>query len=161
MVPASSCTSAAAMFSATCAGLDVPGITRTRGSCARSHARATWAGVAPRAAAAASTAGCSVTLPTQVQEGFVRAVEQAVGVLHAGDADGQRSAELVDGDVAQPDPADLSFLAQRDHLGQLAVQVYALVAARLGIVVGVHEPQVHHAHLLDGQAAQVGLHPGA
>jgi hypothetical protein len=71
------------------------------GSRARSQARPTWAGVVSSAVAAASTAGCSVTLatprnaeprgkygtpgqvvlPAQVEEELARAVEEAVGVL--------------------------------------------------------------------------------
>jgi hypothetical protein len=74
-----------------------PGITRTCGSRARSQARPTWACVASRAVAAASTAGCSVTLatprnaelrgkygtpgqvvlPAQVEEELARAVAHA------------------------------------------------------------------------------------
>jgi hypothetical protein len=89
-----------AMLSARWARLEVLGIIRTCGSRARSQARPTWAGVASRAVAAASTAGCSVTLatprkrraegkytpgqvvlPAQVEEELARAVEEAVGVL--------------------------------------------------------------------------------
>ena len=52
-----------------------------------------------------------VVLPAHVEQRFMRAIEEAVGVLHADDAGRQSVAELVEGDVAHADAADLPLVA--------------------------------------------------
>ena len=59
---------------------------------------------------------------------FLRAIKQAVRVLHADDAGGQRPSQHIAGDRADSDRADLALIAQRDHLGQLVVEADDLVA---------------------------------
>ena len=66
--------------------------------------------------------------------------------------------ELLEGDVADADAGDLPLVAQRDHLGELAVEIDVFT---VGLVAGVEQPQVHRAELLDLEAAEVVLHAGA
>src|SRR4029077_2639328 len=63
-------------------------------------------------------------------------------------------AELVDVDAADADRADLAFGPQRNHLGQLAVEV----DTRRSIT---RESEVHHVDPLHAEASQVGLDPGS
>ena len=90
---------------------------------------------------------------TDVEHLLLRAVEQAVGVLHADDARRQRALQHLEWHVADPDRADLAFVAQRDHLGQLVVEVDDLVA--LGRETGpqVETPQIHHRDAVEPELA--------
>src|SRR5207248_1810004 len=100
-----------------------------------------------------------VVLATQIEERFIGAIEEAVGVLHTGEASRSRLAELLDAHVADTDATDLSFVAQRDHLGELALESNML-AARSVFVVGVEKPQVHHVDLLNLEAVDVRFDAG-
>src|SRR5262249_44168732 len=86
------------------------------------------------------------------------AIEQAIGVLHAGDSGGQRAPQYVRGDAAHPDPADLALVAQGDHLGQLVVEVDDLVALGLHTGPEVLAPQIDHRYAVEAQLAQVVFH---
>ena len=88
-------------------------------------------------------------------------VEEAVGVLHAGDPGGQRLAELAGRDVAQPDAADLARVAQRGQLRELVVEVDQLVALGEDAGRGVEAAQVDHADPFDAERGEVGLDLGA
>ena len=60
-------------------------------------------------------------------------------------------AQLFGGDIADTDPSDLSFVTERDHLRELAVEINAR------FVGAVDEAQVHCAELLDVETAQIGF----
>jgi hypothetical protein len=62
--------------------------------------------------------------------------------------------------LLSPMPPIFALVAQGHHLGQLTVEVDALIARRLDAGTGIEPAKVHHAHLLDAQAAKVGLHAG-
>jgi hypothetical protein len=102
------------MFSAKCAGSEVPVISNVSSHSASSHARPTCAGVASSSVATACTVGSSVTfaagdggpereiwhpchavLATGLEHGSGVALEQVVKVLGADDAGGQGMLELV------------------------------------------------------------------
>ena len=97
----------------------------------------------------------------RLEHWFGGPVEDAVEVLHARDADGQRLAELAGGDVAEPDAADLAGVAQSGQLGELAVEVDPLVALGGQAGPGVEAPQVHDAELLGAECREVGVDLGA
>jgi hypothetical protein len=59
---------------------------------------------------------------------LLRAVEKAVGVLHADDVGGKCPLENVGPDGADADRADLALVAHGDHLGQLVVEADDLIA---------------------------------
>ena len=86
---------------------------------------------------------------------FVGPVEQAVGVLHADDARRQRFLDDFDWHTADSDRADLALVAQRDHFGQLIVEVDELVAFGLQPGPEVEPAQVHHVDVVDAQLCQV------
>src|SRR5580693_624020 len=92
---------------------------------------------------------------------LLRAVEQAVGVLHTHNPGGQRAPQHIERHAADADPTDLAFVAQRDHFGELVVHVDDLVT--LGRQAGseVEAAQVDHRNALDAELAQVVFHGGA
>ena len=100
------------------------------------------------------------SLAAQLEQRLVGAVEEAVGVLHAGDAGGQRLAELVEGHGADPDPADLALVAQRDHLGELVVEVDLLGPARARRA-SPSRRRLTTSICSTSRAAEVGLDAGA
>jgi hypothetical protein len=66
--------------------------------------------------------------------------------LHTGNPDWKSLTKLAKSHVADPDTADLSFVTQCHHLGQLAVKID-------GIAVPVVESEIHHVELVDPKAA--------
>ena len=155
--------SAAARFSSRWASDEVPGISSTVGARASSQASATWAGVAPEAAGRLQH-GRGVEHRVVGDEGraegeerhvghpvrhgrrrkrLVAAVGQVVGVLDAGHLDlGTGRPVLVQGDVAQADPADEPLVTQRRHGRQLVGEGH--VAVRMAA-------EVDHRDLLEAQ----------
>jgi hypothetical protein len=96
-------------------------------------------------------------LAADVEHGLAGAVDQAVQVLHADDAGGQRLAQLVGGDAAQADAVDLALVPQRDQFRQLALDVDDLVALGDDAGPAVHAAQVDQGQPLRAQAGEVGL----
>lgn len=94
---------------------------------------------------------------TQPQHVLVVAREQAVGVLHAGDAGGESPAQPVERDTAEADRTDLALVAQCRHHGELVVEVDDLVAfgAQAGPVV--RTAQIDERDLFESEGGQVVL----
>ena len=100
-------------------------------------------------------------LAAPVEDRLRRPVDDAVEVLHAGDAHRQRLAELCGRHVAEADPADLARVSQRRQLRELVVEVNQLVALGDDAWRDVHPAHVDHADLIDPERGQVGLDLGA
>src|ERR1700722_11804729 len=97
----------------------VPEMSRTFGACCRSQASPTWEGGSEREERHPGDA----LGRAEVEHRLSRPLDQAVGVLHAGDAHRKGLPELVEPDVAEADGADLALLAQGHQLGELVVEV--------------------------------------
>ena len=94
---------------------------------------------------------------TEIQRRFLRAIKQAVRVLHADDAGGQRASHHIGGNRADSDRADLALVAQRDHLGQLVVEADDLIAFGGQARTEVETPKVHHRHAVEAKLREVGF----
>ena len=156
----------------------MPGMSRMLSACASSQASPTCAGVAPsrarpppapanrrRPSAGRETLNpgeirneCDATDDAPVEHTPVVASEQAGGVLDTGDLRRpDRLVNLVQRRRRDADAANLAFVAQRHHLGELVGERHALSVGHPPL----EPPQVHRAELLDAERAQVVLHPGA
>ena len=65
--------------------------------------------------------------------------------------------QLLDGDLAESDRADLALVSEGDQLGQLIVEIDDLVAGRHNPWALVETAKVHDRQALDVEAAEVGL----
>ena len=92
---------------------------------------------------------------------FVAAVEEAVGVLHADNSRRHRPPHDFERHAADADRTDLALIAQRDHLGQLVVEIDDLVALGLQARTKVEAPQVHHRNAIESQLTQIVFDGGA
>ena len=95
-------------------------------------------------------------LDAAVQHLGIALVEEAVGVLHAGDAGGlDRLVHLRQRGGRDADAADLALVAQGDHLGQLVGEAHVALGAT------TVQAEVHRAEPLDVERAEVVLDAGA
>jgi hypothetical protein len=97
---------------------------------------------------------------TESQHVLVVTGDEAVGVLHAGDAGRHGPAQAVEGDAAQADRADLALVTQGGHGRELVVEVDHLVALGTQAGTGVQASEIDHGQLVEAEAAQVVLDTG-
>ncbi|GAC1375345.1 MAG: hypothetical protein NVSMB4_03460 [Acidimicrobiales bacterium] len=93
----------------------------------------------------------------KLEQRLCGAVEEVVGVLNAGEPDGQGLGELVERHVADPDAGDFSFFTQGDHLGELFVEVDHLGSV---VVPGIMQAQVDDVDTFDSEASEIVLDTG-
>jgi AcrR family transcriptional regulator len=99
-------------------------------------------------------------LDAQLKHVLVAAGDEAVGILHAGDARRERAAQFVQGHATEPDRADLAFFAQCDHRRELVVEVDDLVVPDGYRGAGAGTAQVDDRDLAEAEAGEVGVDAG-